>query len=1068
MFTRTRHSPPPRKISNDFHWLADCPLGVLHTFLLSVALLCGLLAGPVAAQTPSCTASDVAVTAVITDATDTAGRTALAGDCATLLDLMDTLRGTASLNWATTLSMASWDGITVTGSRVTRLDLISNQLTGTIPDFSGLTNLEYLSLGRNQLTGTIPATLGVLANLTELYLHSNQLTGTIPPALGNLAALEHLWLYGNDLDGSIPPALGSLANLQELLLTNNDLSGTIPAALGNLSGLTTLALNDNDLSGSIPALSGLTSLTHLLLTNNDLSGAIPTLSTLTRLERVDLSNNDLSGAIPALSALTSLEQLLLSNNDLSGAIPALSALTNLQQLHLTNNDLSGAIPALSALTQLTNLQLDNNDLSGSIPDLSGLTSLQFLLLHNNQLSGSPPTSLGGLTSLWVLRLDNNQLSGSIPDLSGLTNLQFLYLHNNQLSGRLPTWWASLSALTRLHLAANRFTGGIPAALGSLSLTHLSLCGTDLDASATLPSALETRRTDGELTVWSCLRIEDATATEGTALSFPVTHSTYPVRGVVGATGGLPLTYATADGTATSADYTGTTTGSLTIPANTNTMTTSSRAPLRVPTTADSTPDTGETLTVTLSGWPTPDMLGSLTVTLSDWPTAGVFPLRWMATGTITDPPPPPPPPPPPRRPALSIGDARGFEGTPLTFAVTLSRRVGRTVTVEWTTRDGTARAGTDYTAGSGTLRFPVGTTRQTITVPTHDNTRDEASRTFTVILSRATGGVRLQDARGRGLIRDDDDPSPGRLEIPAFGTVQSGVRVLSGWICEARQVHIEFITPGQPVRRVEAAYGTERADTVAACGDMANGFGLLWNWNILGDGRHTVRVLVDGRVWMTRQVLVTTLGEEFRRELAGTYALADFPTAGETVTVAWQEAQQNFVLAAGEPPDDTEDTGADFPHSVLENPAPGSFQSGIGIVSGWICEAEEIEVEFLPEDGEPWREEAAYGTERLDTVEDEIERESGEIELVEVCGDTDNGFGLLFNWNQLGDGVHTVVVRADGAVLGRRTVRMTTLGEEFRRGLSGTYALADFPTEGETVTIEWREAQQNFVITDRQ
>ena len=688
-------------------------------------------------------------------------------------------------------------------------------------------------------------------------------------------------------------------------------------------------------------------------------------------------------------------------------------------------------------------------------------------------------------------------------------------------------------------------------LGNLSsLTWLALCGTDLDASATLPSALETRRTGGQLTVWSCVRIEDATAPEGDPLNFPVTHSTYPVRGVAGATGGLTLTYATADGTATSADYTGTPTGRLTIPANTDPLTTSSSAPLRVPTIANSEPEGAVTLTVTLSGWPTTGVFvlrqtatgtitevvpeitisggaditegGSATFTITAHPVptspltvnigvteSGDFGATGAATASVrsatttytiattndnVDEPngsvtatiqsgsgytigaassasvsvadnddPPPPPPPPPRRPALSIGDAGAFEGTPLPFAVTLSRRVGRTVTVEWTTRDGTARAGTDYTAGSGTLRFPAGTTRQTITIPTHDNARDEANRTFTVILSRATGGVRLQDATGRGLIRDDDDPSPGQLEIPAFGTVQSGVRVLSGWICEARTVHIEFITPGSPVRRVEAAYGTERADTATECGDMDNGFGLLWNWNILGDGRHTVRVLVDGRVWMTRRVMVTTLGAEFRRELAGTYALADFPTAGETVTVEWQEAQQNFVLAAGEPPDDTEDTGADFPHAVFENPAPGSFQSGIGIVSGWICEAEEIEVAFLPEDGEPWREAAAYGTERVDTVE--VERAG---ETIEVCGDTDNGFGLLFNWNRLGDGVHEVVVRADGAVLGRRTVRVTTLGAEFRRGLSGTYELADFPTAGETVTIAWWEAQQNFVITDRQ
>ncbi len=386
------------------------------------------------------------------------------------------------------------------------------------------------------------------------------------------------------------------------------------------------------------------------------------------------------------------------------------------------------------------------------------------------------------------------------------------------------------------------------------------------------------------------------------------------------------------------------------------------------------------------------------------------------------------------------------------------------MTVRWRTQDRTAHAGTDYTAASGGLRFAAGTTRQTITVPTRDNAWDEPARTFRVTLSGATGGAQIWDAVGIGTIQDDDHPSVGRLEVPARGAVQSGVGVVSGWLCEARSVQVEW----QPVSRVEAAYGTERADTAAECGDVDNGFGLLWNWNLLGDGEHTVRLLVNGRVWITRRVTVTTLGEEFRRELEGTYELEDFPSVGESVTVQWQEAQQNFVIVGGEPPDGTTDTGNTFPHAVLENPPAGSYQSGIGIVSGWVCEAEAIEVEFIPEDGEAWREAVAANTERLDTVEVELEGETGEVETVEVCGDTDNGFGLLFNWNRLGDGVHEVVVRADGEVLGHRTVRVTTLGEEFRRGLSGTYELADFPTEGETVTLEWRQAQQNFVVTDRQ
>ncbi len=57
---------------------------------------------------------------------------------------------------------------------------------------------------------------------------------------------------------------------------------------------------------------------------------------------------------------------------------------------------------------------------------------------------------------------------------------------------------------------------------------------------------------------------------------------------------------------------------------------------------------------------------------------------------------------------------------------------------------------------------------------------------------------------------------------------------------------------------------------------------------------------------------------------------------------------------------------------------------------------------------------------------------------------------------------------ADGEEVAHSTFSVTTLGTEFRRGLSGVYPLADFPTRGQTVTVEWQEALQNFTLTARE
>ena len=132
---------------------------------------------------------------------------------------------------------------------------------------------------------------------------------------------------------------------------------------------------------------------------------------------------------------------------------------------------------------------------------------------------------------------------------------------------------------------------------------------------------------------------------------------------------------------------------------------------------------------------------------------------------------------------------------------------------------------------------------------------------------------------------------------------------------------------------------------------------------------------------------------------------------------------------------------------ALENPAKNSTQSGIGMFSGWHCDAENIHIQFA--DGSEVL--AAYGTSRGDTAG--------------ICGDSDNGFGLLFNFNLLGTGEHTVVALADGVEFGRRTfnvMRMST--GEFLSGASAQATVSDFPSAGHSVTLQWSQAQQNFNI----
>ena len=53
-----------------------------------------------------------------------------------------------------------------------------------------------------------------------------------------------------------------------------------------------------------------------------------------------------------------------------------------------------------------------------------------------------------------------------------------------------------------------------------------------------------------------------------------------------------------------------------------------------------------------------------------------------------------------------------------------------------------------------------------------------------------------------------------------------------------------------------------------------------------------------------------------------------------------------------------------------------------------------------------------------------------------------------------------------GEELGRATVRVTTLGQEFVRDVEGECVVEDFPMPGETVLLEWQQNSQNFVIIE--
>jgi len=141
-------------------------------------------------------------------------------------------------------------------------------------------------------------------------------------------------------------------------------------------------------------------------------------------------------------------------------------------------------------------------------------------------------------------------------------------------------------------------------------------------------------------------------------------------------------------------------------------------------------------------------------------------------------------------PALSIADASASEGSTAapgltTFTVNLSSAATGPVTVHFATANGTAVAGSDYVAQSGTLTFAAGETQKTIQISTIGDAVVEANEGFSVVLSSATGAT-VADATGIGTIVNDDAPTPTQptLSISDASVIEGdpGTGAAPGWL----------------------------------------------------------------------------------------------------------------------------------------------------------------------------------------------------------------------------------------------------------------------------------------------
>ncbi|XP_074282400.1 uncharacterized protein LOC141606913, partial [Silene latifolia] len=421
-------------------------------------------------------------------------------------------------SWNESINHCSWEGVTCgrKHNRVTRLDLSSKGMAGTISPFIGnLSFLKILYLYNNSLNGKIPTQLAHLSRLQELLLNNNTLVGEIPGNISRCVNLRLFYLDKNKLEGKLPTGLGALSKLTEfnvqmnhlkgvlfdiiqnltslvkIAASYNSFTGTIPNNIGRIQNLIFLEVGGNQLSGTLPkSLSNLSSLQFLTFDFNQLHGELPADVgvNMPRLTYFNLEGNNFWGLIPiTIQNLTALELFDFSDNNFVGNVPSyIGNFHNLNYFSLGGNFLEGDINFIDTLVNCSHLRLlilGPNHFSGILPkSVANLsTSLEWFLLQNTPVSGKIPEGITNLDNLEMLWMDNCKLTGSIPqDFGKLYKLEQFAVSSNRLEGRIPSSLGNISHLSGLYLDNNLLKESIPPHLGNCqSLLYLNLSQNEL-------------------------------------------------------------------------------------------------------------------------------------------------------------------------------------------------------------------------------------------------------------------------------------------------------------------------------------------------------------------------------------------------------------------------------------------------------------------------------------------------------------------------------------------------------------------------------------------------------------
>ena len=812
---------------------------------------------------------------------------------------------------------------------------------------SGLNNDETKCyLGGQGITSLRSADFDGLSSLQELHLQNNRLSSLPEDVFHGLSSLQELHLQNNTLSNLPEGVFNGLSNLTRIDLSHNNLSNLPENVFDRLSNLTHIDLHNNKLS-SLPegVFHGLSNLQFLYLVDNNLS-CLP--RSLSQNVRIDIqlpwcgvpvititAGSDMS---EGANATFTVEASQAPTANLSVTLEVRETSRDGQDFVAPDNEglKTVTIPSgqSSATYTVSTVDDSTDEVNGMVTvALQDSTAREYSAGHNATASISVEdddatvVSLarlgsGGLTEgdtvEFILTLGRALVAGEIIDAplsiggdSGVSTDDWSLLKK---AGDNLNTGVTLSAITTATPQV-RFSGA-GARRATLQLTVVDDGTTESGESITVALGPDGSETNGFDHLSLTTNVGGGADPHRTQNSFSVTVADLAAQRLVLSQAALAVeeggsgSYTVKLATQPSGDVTVTVRGT----ADTDLI-------------LDTHEKTGnqETLTFTPSNWdsgqPVKVTAAQDTDSLNDHVTLSHVAAGGDYTGaqpsvavTVND----------DDTLLISVTDAAAqeAEGAELVFKVRLNKALtdsGRTVKVNYATRNGTATAGNDYVATADTLSFAAGDTEKTVKVTVLDDNHDEASETMNLVLSLAADsrqdGVGFANTAGTGTITNSD-PMP-RAWLTRFGRTvsQQVVDVLQG----------RFSTrPSAPGLALTVA-GEELTDA----GPLAENQQVLSK--LLGFEKVGAPQLVEGSSFsFSPQATATAAGGAGgpgRFSLWGQGALASFRGEEDSVSL---EGDVSTALVAAEWRTERWQAGAVLSHSW----GSGSYQGEVGNNSG--------------------------------------------------------------------------------------------------------------------------------------